>query len=64
MNFKQIENIITKNKWKLIRILGSNYQYRKAGHPDFIIIPNYGDYDIPTDVVKNLEKTTGLSLLR
>jgi len=64
MNFKELENIIKKNHWRLIRIIGSNHQYRKIGYPNFIIVPNYGDVPLPIDVVKNLEKTTGLSLLR
>ena len=64
MNFQQIENIITKEDWVLIRKLGSNYQYQKNGCKETVIIPNCQDKDIPTDVIKNLENKIGLSLLR
>lgn len=64
MNFQQIENIITKNNWILIRTLGSHYQYQRTDCEKNVIIPNYGNKDIPMDVVKNLEKVSGLSLLR
>lgn len=64
MNFKEIEKQLKKDNWILIRTLCFNYQYKKIGYDKTIIIPNYGSKHLPIDVVKNLEKTTGLSLLR
>ena len=64
MNFTQIEKILIKNGWKLLRTLGSNCQYGKYGYDKTVIIHNYGQEDLPLDMVKHLEKITGLSLLR
>jgi predicted RNA binding protein YcfA (HicA-like mRNA interferase family) len=62
MSFRQIERIVTKDNWVLVRVLGSHYQYKKAGRSELVVIPNHGSKDISIGVIKNLEKITGLSL--
>ena len=64
MTFREIEKILKADKWVLIRITGSHYQYRKVGVPHAIVVPNHNSRDISIGVVKNLEKKTGLSLRR
>lgn len=64
MNFTQIEKHFIENGWVLIRTIGSHYQYKKIGENTTAIIPDYGQKDLPLDIVKRLEKTTGLSLVR
>ena len=62
MTFREIEKILKADDWVLIRVAGSHYQYRKAGVPNAIVIPNRNDQDLIIGAVKNLEKRTGLSL--
>ena len=64
MTFREIERILKTDKWVLIRVSGSHHQYRKAGCPDTIILPNHNGKDISIGVIKDLEKKTGLSLRR
>ena len=64
MNFKTLERLIVANGWKLVRVCGSHYQYKKSGIPFTVVIPNHGNKDISIGVLKNLENMTGLSLRR
>lgn len=64
MNFKKIEKIILADGWVLVRVCGSHYQFKKPGVEKNVVIPNHGNKDISIGVLKNLEKTTGLSLRR
>lgn len=64
MVFKKVEKIIIADGWKLIRIIGSHYQYQKPGSEFTLVIPNHNGKDLSIDVMKNLEKVTGLSLMR
>ena len=61
MTYRQLENIITKNGWLLIRTIGSTHQFRKIGHKNTVIISDYGNNQVSTNVLIHLEKTTGLS---
>lgn len=64
MNFKAIEKIIMADGWKFVRCTGSHYQYKKVGSDKTCVIPNHNSKDISIGIIKNLEKTTGLSLGR
>ena len=64
MVFRKIEKIIVADGWNLIRINGSHYLYKKAGCDSVLVISNHNGKDLSIGVVKNLEKMTGLSLLR
>ena len=62
MTFREIDKILKADDYVLVRITG--YQYRKAGVPYTIVVPNHNGKDISIGVLKNLEKKTGLSLRR
>lgn len=64
MTFREIERFLKADNWVLIRVTGSHYQYRKAGVPNAIVIPNHNGHDLSIGVIKDLEKKTGLSLRR
>lgn len=64
MTFREVEKILKADNWVLIRITGSHHQYRKAGVPVSLVVPNHGGRDLTIGVVKDLEKKTGLSLRR
>ena len=64
MKFREAEKILKANKWYLVRICGSHYQYRKEGVTDAVVIPNHNSRDLTIGVLKDLEKKTGLSLRR
>ena len=64
MDFRHVEKMITADGWKLIRIAGSHYQYKKESVPYNVTLPNHGSKSISIGVIKNLEKITGLSLRR
>ena len=64
MDFRHIEKLITADNWKLVRIAGSHYQYKKADVPYTVTLPNHGSKDISIGVIKNLEKITGLPFRR
>ena len=61
VNFRTVERKIVANGWYLVRVNGSHYQYK---HPDkhlTLTIPNHNGKDLSIGIIRNLEKTTGLS---
>ncbi len=62
MNYTELETIIIKNGWILVRTIGSSRQYRKPGYYKTVFLTKYGNGKVSVDVLRNLEKTTGLSL--
>ena len=64
MTFCRIKKILEANGWCLVRIRGSHNQFRKAGTPYAVTVPDHGSRDITIGVIKDLEKKTGLSLRR
>lgn len=63
-DFKSIEKKVTAEGWRLIRISGSHFQFKKEGVSELLVIPNHNGRDISVGVLKQLEKITGLSLRR
>lgn len=63
-NFKNIEKKMVTNGWFLVRINGSHHQYKHPINPNTITIPNHSNKDLSVNILKNLEKITGLSLRR
>lgn len=61
MDFRQIEDIITRNGWTLVRTLGKSRQYKKSGCERAVILVDHGCRAVAGGVVKNLERSTGLS---
>ena len=64
MTFREIERILKSDNWKLIRVSGSHHQYRKAGNPNSITVPNHNGKDLTIGILKDLEKKTDLSFRR
>ena len=61
MVFKQVEKIIQADGWRLVRITGSHYQYKKVGYESTVEVPNYNEKNLSAGTMKNLERITGLS---
>ncbi len=64
MTFREVEKILKADCWKLVRVSGSHYQYRKSGISNSVTLPNHNGRDLTIGVLKDLEKKTGLSLRR
>lgn len=64
MTFREVEKILKANRWELIRVSGSHYQYRKVGNPNSITLSNHNGRNLTIGVLKDLEKKAGLSLPR
>lgn len=64
MTFREVEKILKADCWELIRVSGSYHQYKKAGIPNSITIPNHNGKNLTIGVLKDLKKKTGLSLRR
>ena len=62
MTFRTVDKILKANGWYLIRVKGSHHQYRKAGVPYAITVPNHNGRDLSIGVIQDIEKKTGLSL--
>lgn len=63
-NFKKIESVITANGWVLVREIGSHRQYKHPTISNSIIISYSQEKEMTTDIIRNLELRTGLSLQR
>lgn len=64
MTFRKVKKILTKNGWSLVRTKGSHAQFKKTGMNFVATVPNHGGKDISIGVLKQLEKGTGLSLIK
>lgn len=64
MTFREIETLLKADDWVLIRVVDSCHQYRKAGVPNAVIVPDYDDRALSIGIIRDLEKKTGLSLRR
>ena len=62
MTFREIKKLLEADGWRLVRVCGSHNQFRKAGNPYAVTVPNHGSRSISIGVIKDLEKKTGLSL--
>ena len=60
MTFREIKKLLEADG----RVCGSHNQFRKAGNPYAVTVPNHGSRSISIGVIKDLEKKTGLSLRR
>ena len=64
MTFREIKKLLEADGWRLVRVCGSHNQFRKAGNPYAVTVPNHGSRCISIGVIQDLEKKTGLSLRR
>ncbi len=63
MTFKEADKILKNNGWKIVRVSGSHYQYKKPGVDNVATVPCHSNKDISIGVLKSIEKGTGLSLI-
>lgn len=63
-DFRTIKKKVTADGWVEVRTIGLHSQFKKEGNPHPVTIPNHGGKSISNNVLKNLEKITGLSLRR
>lgn len=63
MKFQELNKLLKKNGWVLVRVNGSHYQYRHPFHSGTATIPRHYK-DVSTNIIKSLEKQTGLSFRR
>jgi len=62
MTYKDVTKALTANGWKLVRVCGSIYLYRKPGNPNVIRIAHHGSKDLSIGHIKDIEKKSGLTL--
>lgn len=62
MVFKDIDKILRKNNWYVVRIKGSHYQYKHNNYSYCVTVPNHGKSELSLGILKNIEKGTDLSL--
>ncbi len=56
MTFREIKKLLEADGWRLVRVCGSHNQFRKAGNPYAVTVPNHGSRSISIGVIKDLEK--------
>lgn len=64
MTYREVEKVLRKNRWQLVRVSGSHYCFKKLGSSYVAVVPCHGGKDISIGVLKSLEKGTGLSIRR
>lgn len=62
MNFRRVKTILEKAGWKHVRTKGSHYQFRNP-EGKTITVPYHAGKDISLNVLKSIERNTGLHLL-
>lgn len=60
MKAREVIALLTKNGWKLTRVTGSHYQYKKPGVPFLATVPNHVGKDISVGVLTSLRKGKGI----
>ena len=63
-NFRQVSNILKKEGWEVVRVAGSHYQFRKEGCCSTVTVPYHPGKTLSLNVIKSIEKQSGLSLRR
>lgn len=64
LNFKKVEKMLKKDGWRVVRVAGSHYQFRKEGCCSTVTVPCHSGKSISLNVIKSIEKQSGLSLRR
>ena len=65
MKFYDVKEILEANGWSEVVSCGSHVSFQKVGVSNAVIVPNYGENrDIPVNVLRDLERKTGLPLRR
>lgn len=61
MTFREIKKLLEADGWRLVRVCGSHNQFRKAGNPYAVTVPNHGSRSISIGVIKILKKDRSIS---
>ncbi len=64
MRYREVVKALKKNRWVEVRSTGSHHQFRNPDSCFVVTVPCHKDKDISIGVLKNIERTTGLSLRR
>ena len=59
-----MDKILKDNGWKKVRQCGSHVTYKKNGMSSIVTVPNHKGRSISIGVVRDIEKKTGIDLLR
>ena len=46
MTYKELDKLLKRNGWVLVRSKGSHFQYQHKEHPNTIAVPNRNEKDI------------------
>jgi len=60
MNGKEAIKILKKNGWKVLRVRGSHHQMGKGDYRT--TVPVHGNRDLGKDLLKEIERQTGVTL--
>lgn len=63
MNFRNIDNILRANGWRMTRYIGFNYKYCKPGLVQTITVNSDTNHYVSINAIKDIETKTGLSLI-
>lgn len=61
MKYRDIKKVLNANGWKETYVLGAQHQFRKCGVVHSITLPDFQEQPLPTSLLIDLEKKTGLS---
>lgn len=59
MRFIELDRLLRKNGWYVVRTKGSHYQYQRDGVSKTLTVPNHPG-DIAAIIVKNILKGAGI----
>jgi len=62
MTGRQVIKILEAHGWRLARIHGSHHVMVKPGAPRSVPVPVHGTADIGKDLLKRIERQTGVKL--
>lgn len=60
MNAKEIEKILKKDGWKMVKQVGSHRQYRHKYKPGKVTVPFHGHKDLDVRTVSSIMKQAGI----
>ncbi len=64
MNYRQVVQILKKAGYKKVSSNGSHVYFKKPGYAYKACVPNHGGKDLSLNVIKGLQRGTGLSFQR
>ena len=62
VDFRQVTKKLKKEGWEVVRVTGSHYQFKKVGVSATVTVPHHPGKTLSLNVIKSIEKQSGLSL--